>query len=155
MSDLDLSYEAFVRDVENITDGIELKKASSTSRKGMRGSRDRIVSGKFCWTEAFTYITIIQSLVIFSALIPESVRTVNHFMVWLGVPFVFPVEWGSVGVVFFLVGVFVFGFLAVRRVGTYRAFSEISVKMNPGFFALWKQNKLLTWRVSQFENKKE
>lgn len=151
----DDSFNFFVSDVESTTDGIILKLASSSNRKGLQGSRDRIVSGKFCWTEAFTYITIIQSLIIFSALIPQSIETVNGFLEWAGLNIAFPIEWGSVSVVVFLIAVFIFGLLAVRRVGTYRSFSEISVKMNPGFYLLWKQNRKLMCRIDELEKKFE
>jgi len=62
-------YDKFIREIEKATDVIDLKKAIGSSRKGKARWRDHIVSGKISWTEALSYVAIIQSVIIFVALI--------------------------------------------------------------------------------------
>ena len=73
-------------------DSIQLKKAVSTKRRGKAGFRDKFVFGRTSWVEALSYISVIQSVVIFTALIPTAVVTFNEFLVWMRLPIQFPVN---------------------------------------------------------------
>jgi len=132
-------YKRFVKEIEQAADVVDLKKAIGTSRKGKAGLRDRIVSGRISWSEALSYVAIIQSIVIFTALIPNSIDTANGFLEWIGIPFQFPKEISSVAALFFVVGVFSFGLIAVRYVGTIKRTNEIGCKMNPGHILIYEK----------------
>jgi len=132
-------YKKFVQGIEKATDAVDLKRSIGTVRKGKAGLRDRIVSGRISWTEALSYVAIIQSIVIFTALIPNSVDTANGFLEWIGIPFQFPKEISSVAALFFVVGVFSFGLIAVRYIGTVKRSYEIACKMNPGHILIFEK----------------
>jgi len=132
-------YEKYSREIEEVTNKINLKTAVGTARKGGAKARDRIVFGKLSWTEALSFVTIIQSVVIFTALIPDAVVSVNTFLDYFGIPFHFPVEISSVGAVVFIIVVFIFGLVAVRHIGTYKRSNELTSKMNPGTYLIWEK----------------
>ena len=147
-------FDDFDREIEVATNEINLKKAVSTERKGRARLRDRLVFTKVAWTEALSFVAIIQSVVIFTALIPNSVETINKFLVWLHIPFQFPVELSSVGAVLFIVFVFIFGLLAMRHIGTARTSQEISAKMNPGILLLYEKITELEKKIDEMKNDK-
>jgi len=124
-------YDKFIREIEKATDVIDLKRAIGSSRKGKARWRDHIVSGKISWTEALSYVAIIQSVIIFVALIPNCVDTVNGFLRWIGFSFQFPREISSISALLFVVGIFIFGLVAVRYIGTIKRLHEIGTKMHP------------------------
>ena len=147
-------FDEFAKDIEEHANKIHLKKAIATERKGKAKLRDRLVFGKISWAESLSYISIIQSIIIFTALIPDSVGTVNGFLDWLGIPFQFPVEMASIGAVIFIIIVFIFGLIAVRHIGTVKRATEISSKMNPSMFMLWDQQKEILSKLEVLEGKK-
>ena len=57
-------------------DQIVLKEAWKTDRSGASGLRDKIVFGKVSWGEAFTYLGIVQTTVIFFGLMDDVVINV-------------------------------------------------------------------------------
>jgi len=132
-------YKKFIQGIEKATDIVDLKRSIGTIRRGKAGWRDRIVSGRISWTEALNYVAIIQSIVIFTALIPNSIDTVNGFLEWTGIPFRFPKEISSIGALLFVVAVFSFGLIAVRYVGTVKRSYEIACKMNPGHILIFEK----------------
>jgi len=136
-----MDYNAFTKDMTEAANNINLKKAVSTERKGKARIRDKFIFGKISWSEALSYISIIQSIIIFTALIPSSVQTVNSFLDWLHIPFHFPLELSSISAVLFIVIVFIFGLVAVRHIGTTRRAQEIQYKLNPAMLLLWNQNQ--------------
>ena len=146
-------FEVYSKEIEEATNSILLKEALKTERKGSARLRDRIVVGKVSWGEALTYVSIIQSIVIFMALIPEAVVTINEFLDWLGIDYRFPVQVSSVGAVMFIIFVFIFGLVAVRHIGTSRRGYEISSKMTPGTFLMWKQMKGLEKKLNDLDEK--
>jgi len=133
-------YDAFCKKIGEYANSINLKKAVGTRRRGGAGLRDRVVFGKLSWTEALSYLSIIQSIVIFTALIPDSVGTVNEMLAWMGLSYRFPIEISSVGAIIFIGCVFLFGLIAMRHIGTSRRAQEISGKLNASHFLIVSQN---------------
>jgi len=131
-------YKKFLKELEKAADSVDLKNAIGTSRKGKARLRDHIVTGKMSWTEALSYVAIIQSIIIFIALIPNSIDTINGFLRWIGFSFQLPRETSSVVAVLFVVGVFIFGLIAVRYVGTIKRTWEIGSKMHPGHIVFFE-----------------
>jgi len=150
-----MNYDKYSKDIEKSTDAINLKEAISTARKGGAGFRDKFVFGRISWTEALSYVSIIQSVVIFMALIPDAVSTVNEFLTWLGIPIQFPVEISSVAAVLFIVLVFIFGIFAIRYLGTSRRGAEVTGKLNPAIFLLWQKLDDIEKRLDKFEDSDE
>jgi len=142
-------YEKYSKEIEDVTNRINLKTAVGTARKGGAKARDRIVFGKLSWTEALSFVTIIQSVVIFTALIPDAVVSINTFLDYFGVPFHFPVEISSVGAVVFIIIVFFFGLIAVRHIGTYKRSNELTAKMNPATYLLWEKLEKLEEKLEE------
>ena len=136
-----MNFNKFSKDIDEAANSINMKKAVGTERRGKAKIRDKFIFGKISWTEALSYISIIQSIIIFTALIPNSVQTVNSFLDWFGIPFNFPLELSSVGAIVFIFVVFIFGLIAVRHIGTTKRAQEISAKLNPAILLLWEQNQ--------------
>jgi len=136
-----MDFDTFSKAMSNAGDRIDLRKAVGTERKRGAKVRDKFVFGKVAWAEALTYISIIQSMIIFMALIPLAVISVNGMLEWIGIGWQFPIELASVSALIAIVCIFVFGLIAVRHIGTTRRAQEISAKMNPAFFLLWEQNE--------------
>lgn len=144
-------FEEYLKDVEQATNEISLKKSSTTSRKGKSKWRDRLMYGRVAWQEALAFVAIIQTIVIFVALIPQSVLTVNGFLSFIGIAYQFPIHIASLLVLFFIIFVLIFGLIAVRYIGTFTSVNEISTKMYPGYFLLWKQIRQLEKKVVEIE----
>jgi len=142
-----MSFDKYAKEVEEIANQINLKKSISTERKGAASARDKIVFGKLAWQEALAFIAILQSLIIFTALIPDSVGTINGFLLWLGISYQFPLELASVAALIFVIVVFVFGLVAVRHLGTMKRTNEITTKMNPATYLLWTKLEALEKKI--------
>lgn len=146
-------FEKYSKEIGQATNEISLKEALQTERTGAPKLRDKLMVIKFSWVEALSFLTIIQSLVIFIALVPDSIVTVNSFLAYVNIPYQFPVEISSALTFGFIIFIIIFGFLIVRYVGTYRSLSEYSTKMTPGYFLLWKKIEELEKKVVSNENK--
>ena len=150
-----MDYNEYSDKLEEATDSIQLKKAVSTKRKGKAGFRDKFVFGRSSWTEALSYVSVIQSVVIFTALIPAAVVTVNEFFVWVKLPIEFPIEISSVAAIFFIIFVFIFGLIAIRYLGMSRRGSELTGKLNPALFLLWQKLEDIEKRLDENDNNDE
>jgi len=148
-----MSFEKFSKDVEIANDKINLKKASKTERKGVAKLRDRLVFGKVSWGEAFTYLAIVQTTVIFFGLMDDVIINMNSFLSTIGIGYQFPVGMSVLAAFAFILFVIIFGILAVRHIGTYRSSLELGTKMNPGFYMLWKQNEILNDEIKKLKKK--
>lgn len=151
----DYDFDTFSKDMDKASNNINLKQATGSERKGKSRLRDRIVFGKMSWGEAQAWIAWVQSIVIFTALIPTSVITVNGFLSWVGIPWQFPLELSSVSAVFIIFFLFLFGLIAVRHIGTAKRSNEISSKMNPGVFILWEKLERIEKRLDEIEKSKK
>jgi len=143
MSEVDV-YEKFACDIAVHTDKIQLKRATTSTRTGAAKARDRAVFGKMSWAESQSYLGVISQLILFTALIPASVVSINEFLKWIGAPFIFPKELTSISIVIFIIFIVIFGVVSIRRLGTLKASSELNTKMNSGMFSLWsRQEKII------------
>jgi len=135
-------YAEYVKELHEATDDINLKVSMKTERKGKASIRDKIVSGRFVWVEAMAFMSVIQAMLIFTALIPASIVNVNGFMEFIGINYTIPVAVGTIMSVVSILGMFVFGIIAVR-LGTFKRNAEIAHTMSPVSYLLWKQQKEL------------
>jgi len=148
-----MDYEKFSDEVENAANYIQLKKSIASERKGVAKARDKLVTGKLAWQEALSFVTIIQSAVIFTALIPNSVDSVNGFLAYLGIPIQFPITMASVSALIFVIAVFIFGVLALRHMGTMKRTQEIATKMNPATYLLWEKLEEMEKKINDLNEK--
>ena len=148
---MDKSYENFGKEIEKFTDRISLRSAMGTGRKGGAGLRDKLVLGKMAWSEALTYFGILQSMVIFMALVPTAIDNVNNVFKLLDIPFQFPVEVTSFLAVIILAIMFSFGILAYRYLGLPRRTQEVSAKMNTSMYMIWHELQEVKEKLHQFE----
>ena len=107
------------------------------------------------WQEAMTYVAIIQTVVIFTALIPQSIESVNKALQFLNIPYQFPKEITSFLAVLFVVFVFIFGYFAMRIAGTTKRQQEIATLIHPAFFLLWKKYKTLEEKLDELKRRCE
>jgi len=148
-------YDKFAKELEEVTKELPMKKAVTSKRKGViNWFIDKIVIGRFFWTESFAFLTIIQTIVIFTALIPQSVVTINNFFIWAHLPIALPVAFSSAITILFIVFVFVSGFVVVRYMKTSTRTSEYSAKTNSGSYLLWKKLDNLEKKIEKLEEKK-
>ena len=142
-----MSFNEFSREVELANDKIKLKEASKTDRKGAAKLRDKLVFGKVSWGEAFTYLGIVQTTIIFFGLMDDVIVNMNQFLTTIGIEYQFPVGMSILAALLFILGVVVFGILAVRHIGTYRSSLELGTKMNPGIYLLWEKMRELEEKI--------
>ena len=144
-------FNKFSKEMDTAADGIDLKQAVGTKRKRAAKIRDKFVFGKMAWAESLTYISIFQSMIIFMALIPTAVGTMNSMFEWIGINYAFPVELASITAVVGIVVIFIFGLIAVRHIGTTKRAQEIGSKMNPGIYLLWKKMEEIEKKLEEKE----
>jgi len=148
-----MNYQKYSEEVENCANSIKLKTSLTSERKGAAKARDKLVTGKLAWQEALSFIAILQSAIIFTALIPDSVDTINGFMNYLGIPYNFPVTMASVSALLFVVIVFIFGVIALRHMGTMKRTQEIATKMNPATYLLWEKLEEIEKKIEEKDEK--
>jgi len=135
-------YTSFRKHLEQATDEIKQKTAAKTNRKGkLLWLRDKLTFFKLATVFAFGYVGIIQSMVIFLGLTPQAVENVNDFFFTLGIPYQFPVAMSSFVAISIVVGLVVFGILAVLVFGLLKREQEVSISQSPGFYLIAKQNE--------------
>lgn len=151
----------YEKEIMEVSNQIALKTATKSLRKGKGRVRDSIVFGKMVWGEAFSYISPLQTIIIFSALITPAVITFNkalyEFQSFFNIspPFQFPINLISIFAAIAIVVIFIFGIVSVRNVGTYLTTNEYAAKMNPGTRLIWKKNEEILKRLESIEKKLE
>jgi hypothetical protein len=80
------NFETFCKEVEDATNKINLKESISSERKGSSKFIDRVTIGRIAWQESLAFVAIIQSVIIFIALIPQAIVSVNGFLDMLNIP---------------------------------------------------------------------
>ena len=146
-------FEKFAKEVEIVTEQMSKKESTRTSRKGLSRLKNRILYSKMAWNEALSFVGIIQTLVIFLALVPQAIGSGNDFLTYIGLSYQFPKQIGSLIAILFIVFVFLFGVVAVRYVGTITTSNEIGTKMNPSIYLLWQKMEALEQKISSQEKK--
>jgi len=133
-------YKTYRDGIENATNMINQRIGAKTKRRGIKGLRDRISFFKFSLTVAYTYIATIQTVIILLGITPQAIENINIFMGTLGIGFRFPVDLSSIIAVSVVIGLFVFGVLAILFFGLYKREQEIGVMQSPGFLLVAHQN---------------
>jgi len=148
----DITYEDFFNDMASYSDRVQQKMAIVSQRKGKRKFLDTFVFGRVAWSEALTYVAIVQSGIIFLGLIPAAITTVNETFDVFGIPFHFPVTISSVGAVIFIIFVFIFGLFA-HRIGLHKRGQEITQLQSPGFFMFYSMLKKQEKEIKKLKEK--
>ena len=134
------SFEEYADQIDSYTNKINLKRSTrDSSNKGSRGIISKIVFSKAAWQEALTYFAILQSIVIFTALIPDAIENINSVFVMIGIPFQFPVNLSSLGAVMFIIFLFIFGFVGYRKLRTPAIAQSYGNKNNSAMYLIWDQ----------------
>ena len=150
---MDELFEKYAKELEQITRELPMKKAISAKRTGIINKTiDKIVIARFFWQESFTFLQIIQTLIIFT-FAPQAITTINNFFVWLGIPIELPVEISSAFTMLLAVFVLIFGFITVRYMRTVTVGSEYSAKTSPVSYLLWKKLEILEEKIKKLEEK--
>ena len=144
-----MDFEEYSKQIEDATNNINLKLSSNTKRKGKSRFRDKLVFYKYAWQESLSFMSVLQSVIIFMALIPAAIISLNEFFVWMNIPFIFPVHISSLFAICFIIFVFFFGLIAVRYIGTISSTGEISAKMNPGNYLIWEKLEKIEVKVEK------
>jgi len=141
----DTSFKEFSNQMEKATNGINLKVAVGTKRKGKAKFIDRLVFAKYAWSESLSYFAVVQTAMIFFGLIDRVVENINAGFLDLGQfigitnPYQFPVNIASYVAIMFVVFIFIFGIIAVRNLGTTRRGAEIGQKLSPNGYLIWQK----------------
>jgi len=137
----DATFKIYKDDLSKVTDHLSLKEALKSDRGGARGFRDYFVLLKMTWNESLSYFAIIQSVIIFTALVPNSVENINTAMRAVHIPYQFPVGSSSVVAIIIILAILLFGIISYRFFGLARRANEVSALYSPGNFLIY--NKLL------------
>lgn len=148
-------FKDYKEDLTKVTDRLSLAEAMRSSRTGTKKFRDHFVFLKMAWTESLSYFAIVQSVVIFTALVPNSVENVNEFLRMFHIPYAFPIVLSSVASFLLIFLIFVFGIISFRFFGLARRANEVSSLYSPGYFMMWKQIKEMKESLEEIKNKLE
>lgn len=145
-------FEQFANEIDEYTNHINLKRATrDSSNKGARGIISKIVFSKAAWQESLTYFAIIQSIVIFTALIPDAIGNVNEVFQLIGLPIQFPVDFSSLAAVCFIIFLFIFGFVGYRKLRTPAIAQSYGNKNNSAMYLIWDELKDIKERLEEIE----
>jgi len=142
------TYKRYKDDLSKVTDGLSLGEAIRSDRKGSRKFRDNFVLLKMAWTESLSYFAIVQSVIIFTALVPDSIGNINTVFNSLHIPYQFPVGSSSVVALLLIIFIFLFGIISFRFFGLARRSNEVGALYSPGNILLYK-------KICEIENKIE
>lgn len=134
-------YESFRKLLERATNEINQRAAAKTDRKGYAGFRDKFAFFKLALVFAFGYVSIVQTMVIFLGVTPQAIENVNGFLYSVGVSYQFPVDISSMVAIGIVVGLVIFGVLAVLVFGLLKREQEVNISQSPGFYLLAMQNE--------------
>jgi hypothetical protein len=152
---MDALFEKYSKELEDITKELPLKQAIKSKRKGIINMLiDKLVMSRFFWQEAFGFLAILQTIVIFTALVPQSVYTINDFLSWLHIPFALPVGFSSVITISFIIFIFIFGYVTVRLMKTTTISAEYGAKTSPSLYLMWKKLDEIEEKLKDLEDKK-
>ena len=133
-----ISYDEWLKELHKATNEINQKASLKTKRKGIAGFRDKFAFYKMALFFAYGYISIIQTMIIFLGITPQAIDNVNGFLKVIGISYKIPVEIASVATIGLIIGLFVFGVLAMSVLGLYKREAEVSTAQSPGFYAIYK-----------------
>lgn len=145
-------FKVYKEDLSKATDCLTLKEALKSNRTGAKGLRDYFVLLKMTWTESLSYFAIVQSLIIFTALVPNSIENINTALRAVHIPYQFPIGSSSVAAVIILLIILLFGIISYRFFGLARRANEVGALYSPGNFLIY--NKLLEIEKQLNEMKK-
>jgi hypothetical protein len=132
------TYEDYANIIDDYTSKINLCRATKdSSSKGATAIVSRIVFSKAIWQEALTYFSILQAIIIFTALIPTAIDNVNSVFLLLNIPIQFPVHLSSLIALSFIVFLFIFGYVGYRKLRTPAIAQGYGSKNNSATYLLW------------------
>jgi|GEM_PF-4244356 len=131
-------YE-FKRKLTDVTDNLSPKLSLKSDRKGGKKFRDYFVFMKMAWTESLSYFAILQSIIIFTALVPNSIENINNFFNWINIDYQLPVAYSSLITILLIFFIFMFGIITYRVFGLARRSYEISALYSPVYLLMYKE----------------
>ena len=147
-------FTKYKQELSSITDKLSLKEAIRSSRTGSRKFRDNFVLLKMAWTESLSYFNIIQAVIIYTALVPNSIENINAVLSALQIPFQFPVGASSVLSIIVLMGIMLFGLVSYRFFGLARRANEVSALYSPGQLLLFKKIDDIERKIEELKNER-
>jgi len=148
----DDNYTIFRKQIEQATNEINQKQSITTTRKGAGSIRDKLTFYKFAFFFAYGYIGLIQTMIIFLGVTPQAIKSINNFLLTLGITYQFPVDIASMITIIMIACLFIFGVFAMIYFGLYKREQEIGTMQSPGIYLLSKQNEEIIQLLK--ENKK-
>ena len=130
------TFEEYLIALKKAEEEIDLSIATKTM-----GLKEKSVFFTLAWTEAWVYLSIIQTVIILFSLIPIAIQNINEFFKAVGLSFELPILFSSFFVIIVVVVVFVFGLLSYRRWGLVRSKGKITSNISPGTFLMYKMWK--------------
>jgi hypothetical protein len=146
------SFKIYKEELSKVTDSLSLKEAIKSDREGTRKIRDNLVLIKMAWNESLSYFAIIQSVIIFTALVPNSIENINTVLRTIHIGYQFPIGSSSVAAILLILIIMLFGIISYRFFGLARRANEVSALYSPSSFLLY--NKLLELEKEIKEMKK-
>ena len=128
-------------ELNNSANNINQNETVKTPRKGIQGIRDKFAFYKMAMFFAYGYISLIQTMIIFLGITPQAIENLNSFILVIGLKYQFPVELSSFATILLIIGLFIFGVLAMLHFGLYKREAEVASQQNPAMFLLYQQNK--------------
>ncbi len=145
------SFKIYKEDLAEITDRLSLREAIKSDRVGTKRFRDYFVLLKMTWSESLSYFAIIQSVIIFTALVPNSLENINTALRIINIPYQFPIGSASVVAVILILLILLFGIISYRFFGLARRASEVSALYAPGNFLLYDKLLEIEERIKELE----
>jgi len=136
----------------DVTDSLNLKEAITSDRKGAKKFRDYFVFLRMAWTESLSYFAIIQAMIIYTALVPNSIQNINDVLNFVGLPSL-PVGFTSAITILVICAIFLFGIVAYRFFGLARSANEISCRYSPGQLLLFKELQDIKEQIEELKKK--
>ena len=144
-------FSQYKNELIKVTDDLSLKEAIRSDRKGSRKIRDTLVLTKLAWTESLSYFAIIQSVIIFTALVPNSIENINALFSTIGIGIQLPVASASIIAILLIFFIFVFGIISFRFFGLIRRANEVGALYSPGNLLLYKEIQEIKQQMEEFK----
>jgi hypothetical protein len=143
------SFEAYSHKIEKAIDIIPANEILGTQRHGLAGFRDKLVMTKAIWTEALGYFAIVQSLIIFTALVPNAFENINQVIKPTG--FQFPIIVASLTALIFIIFLLFFGYFSYKYFGTAKRAGEIGAKLSSCDYVEWKDLQVIKQGIEDLQ----
>lgn len=147
-------FEEYKHSLANVTDNMSLKQALHSDRKGARKFRDYFVFLRTAWNESLSYFAVLQTAIIYTALVPNSIQNINDALSILHIPFQFPIGSTSLVSIIIVCLILLFGVISYRFFGLARRTYEISALYNPSQLLIFKEIQEIKKEIKELRNER-